>query len=59
MKERDAILQLYCRGGYRAVENHFSKTCKAVRLRHTLLACIPQSVKRQLKRVKGQLKAKR
>ena len=58
-QERDVILQLYRHGGYRAVENHFCKSCKTERLRHALAGCLPQSVKRRLKRIKGQLRSKR
>lgn len=54
-RERDAILQLYRRGDYRAVEKHFSKTCKIQRLRHGLTGRIPPAIKRQLKRVKGRV----
>lgn len=58
-KERDMILQRYRDGGYRAVEEHFHKNCKTERLRHALTGCIPPTIKRQLKRAKGQLRSKR
>lgn len=58
-QERDVVLRAYRKGGYRAVEDHYRAACKIERLRYSLTALIPQNLKRQLKRMKGQLKSKR
>ena len=57
-KVRETILGCYQQGGYRAVDDHFRKTCKKEILLHTLTGIIPQGLKRGIKRAKGRMQAR-
>lgn len=55
-KDRDVILSHYRRSGYPAVEKHFQTFYKKERLAHILTGWVPQGIRRQIKRIKGQIK---
>lgn len=55
-RERDVILSDYRQSGYRAVEDRFQKNCPKERMLHRVIGWIPPGIRRQLKRMKGQIK---
>ena len=54
--EREVILRLYREQGYRAVEQHFHKTCWKNRVVSMAMEMVPMGLKRAVKRAKGLLR---